>query len=281
MKKILTLTVILSISLWSMGQQHLPTLEDYQRFLKSKTMVVYDDVKMSEFNMRIKQIMERSWNITPVEYITLSEFNKLKNNPDLSFLMTTTVTFDKDKIKARYNFVSLLMGQPNTRIRDLPDLCSLPLAYYQVDEEVYSYKLEAFIQFLQAHAQTVLENPSLIGDNGLKKYNTGAGDLADKTLYLIEKDVAPNIRSIEKVKANYPYAVKFVTEEEVEEAIANRDKNVVFLHKVGPEQTRVRARVYKLIVGAGDSRLYWWDYEMVKMASDDAIQAKDLKKMGK
>ena len=279
MKKLCILIVIICCAQYVYGQQHLPKIDDYRRFLKSKTMVVYDDEMMSDFNMKIKEIMKRSWSITPVEFITSKEFEKVKHNPDLSFLLTSIVTFDKDKIKARYNFLCLLMGQPNAKITNLPDLCSLPLSYAQVEDESYYYKLEAFVQFLQSHVNAVLVDPTLIGENGFKKYSEGAGRLADKTLYLIKEEVAPDIRDLNKIKAIYPHKVKFVTQEDVEEAVAQKDNNIVFLHKVGPEGTRTRARVYKLIVGAGDSKLYYWDYQMIEKASDDALQAKDLKKM--
>ena len=279
MKKLLIIIAIVCCAQYIVGQQHLPKIDDYRRFLKSKTMVVYDDEMMSDFNMKIKEIMKRSWSITPVEFITSKEFEKVKHNPDLSFLLTSIVTFDKDKINARYNFLCLLMGQPNAKITNLPDLCSLPLSYAQVEDESYYYKLEAFVQFMQTHVNDVLADPSLIGENGFKKYSEGAGKLANKILYLIKEDVAPDIRDLNKIKAIYPHPVKFVTQEDVEEAVAKKDNNVVFLHKVGPEGTRTKARVFKLIVGAGDSKLYYWDYEMITKASDDALQAKDLKKM--
>ena len=279
MKKLLIFIAIVCCAQYIAGQQHLPKIDDYRRLLKSKTMVVYDDVMMSDFNMRIKEAMERSWTITPFEFITSKEFEKVKHNPDLSFILTTIATFDKDKVKARYNFLCLLMGQPDTKIFNLPDLCSLPLSYAQVEEESYYYKLEAFVQFMQTHVNDVLADPSLIGENGFKKYSEGAGKLANKTLYLIKEDVAADIRDLNKIKAIYPHPVKFVSQEEVEDAVARQDNNVVFLHKVGPEKTRIRARVYKLIIGAGDSRLYYWNHEMINKASDDALQAKDLRKM--
>jgi len=265
----------------AMSQLHLPQLEDYNKFLKTKTMVVYDDALLSDFNLKIKEIVNRSWNITPVEFITTKEFEKINDNPELSFLLTTTVTFHKDKTKARYKFLSLLLGQADTDVRDLPDLCSLPLSYLQVEEESYSYKLEAFILFLQSHVKAVLNNPDLIGEQGFKQYNKATGGLSDKKLLLVKEELAPDIRDIRKIKAVYPYDVELVTREEIADAIARQDPKVVFLHKVGPEKTRVRARVYKLIVGAGDSKLYYWDYGMIKMASDDALQASDLKKLAK
>lgn len=273
--------ILLVLPQMVISQLHLPELEDYNKFLKTKTMVVYDDALLSDFNLKIKEIVNRSWNITPVEFITTKEFEKIKDNTDLSFLMTTTVTFQKDKTKARYKFLSLLLGQPDTDVRDMPDLCSLPLSYLQVEEESYSYKLEAFILFIQSHVKSVLSNPELIGEQGFKQYNKATGGLSNKKLLLVKEELAPDIRDIRKIKEVYPFEVKLVTREEIAEAIARQDPEVVFLHKVGPEKTRIRARVYKLLVGAGDSKLYYWDYGMIKNASDDALQASDLKKLAK
>lgn len=279
MKKVLLSAVIACVALLASAQQHVPVLDDYQRFLKSKTYVVLDDALMSDYNMRIREIMARSWNITPYEIITSAEFEKIKNNPDHSFLLTTIVTFDKDKTKARYNFLSLLMGQPKADVRTMPDLCSLPLSYLRVEEESYHYKLEAFVLFMQNHVRNVLANEKLIGDKGFRQYNRERGSLAGKKLLLTKEDLARELQNPKTIAANYPYEFEIVTREEIADAIARQDPDVVFLHKVGPEGTRIRARVYKLLVGAADSKLYYWDYQMIKHATDDAFQMKDLKRL--
>ncbi|MCL2073917.1 MAG: hypothetical protein FWH18_08355 [Marinilabiliaceae bacterium] len=280
-KTVMILLVGIAINV-AIAQQHIPTLDDYKRFLTSKTMVVWDEVQLSQFNWKIKEVMDRAWTLTPVEYITFKEFEKLKNDPDLSFIINNVASFDSDKIKARFDFLSLLMGQPDQKLRNLPDLCSLPLSYAQVDDDTYSYKLEAFILFMQAYVNEVLADPTLIGDLGFKKYSKKkGGNLSDKTLYLLKNEVAKDINDEKKIKAVYPYAVKFVTPEEIEAAIARRDNNVVFMHKVGPTRTTAKTRVYKIIVGAGDSKLYFHTHQMMKSAADNAIQAKDLKKMSK
>lgn len=278
MKNLLVLLFLLPCFQWGSAQQHMPELGDYERFMKSKTMVVMDDVLMSEFNMVIRDIMERSWSLTPFEIISFKQFEELKDDPELSFLMTSTVTFAKDRTKARYNFISLLMGEPGAHVRTMPDLCSLPLAYLRVEEASYHYKLEAFVLFIQRHVQNVLQNPKLIGETGFKQYQ-GKSSLADKTLLLTREDLASDVQSPEAIAAVYPYAFKIVSREEVAEAIKRQDENAVFLHKVGPEGTRIRARVYKMLVGAADSKLYYWDYGMIKHVSDDAFQKRDFKRL--
>ncbi len=280
MRKLTIIAFFAIVSLVCKAQEHIPTINDYKRFVKSKTMVVLEDALMSEYNIVIKDIIQRSWDITPYEVISFEQFEELKNDPDLSFLMTTVVSFAKDKTKARYNFISLVMGEPKANVKTMPDLCSLPLSYLRVDEESYHYKLEAFILFIQNHVRNVLQNEKLIGENALKLYNAQSkGALANKTLLLVKEDLAKDVRTEAAIKAVYPYKFRIVDREEIAEAIERQDPDVVFLHKVGPEGTRVNARVYKILVGAADSKLYYWDFEMMDNATDDAFQIKDFKKL--
>ena len=54
--------------------------------------------------------------------------------------------------------------------------------------------------------------------------------------------------------------LKSATREEIARAIEDRNPDVVFLHKVGPEGTKLDARCYKVIIGAADANFYYFDY---------------------
>ena len=153
------------------AQEHIPTKADYDAFKSTKTMVVMDVNPMSDFNFKIKDVMNEHWSLTEFEFITEQEFENMKGDPAYSFLVTTVVTFDKDKTKARYKFLSLLLGEDEREIRDMPDLCSVPLSYLRVDDDSYSYKLDAFVSFIQNHVKLMTENPNLIKANVFKYYN--------------------------------------------------------------------------------------------------------------
>ena len=275
--------IVLILLAWSVtlinAQEHLPTKADYDSFYNSKTLVVMDPSPMSDFNFKIKEVMQKHWKISDYEFITEQEFEDMKGNPGYSFLLTTIVTFDKDKTKARYNFLSLLRGKENTKISDMPDLCSIPLAYLRVEDESYAYKMDAFITFIQNHVKLMTEHPELIKANVFKYYNKNVKSLKDKTLYLVAEDVEPTINTQKKLQKVYPYDVKIVSRDEVMEAIERKDPDVVFLHKVGPEGTRYKARCYKFIMGAADTQLYYFDYHMITPKKRDYLLEKDLKKM--
>ena len=273
----LVLFAVMSIS----AQHHLPSAKDYKEFLNTKTFVVLDENPMSDFNFMIKNVMPRVWNLTEYEVISQPEFEEKRRDPSYSFIVTSTVTFDKDKTKARYTFVSLLMGKDVYSITDMPDLCSIPLSYYRVDDDSYAYKLEGFIRFIQDHVKLVNENPKIISANMFKHYNQNIKSLNNKKLYVVKEDLAPDANTISKIQSVYPYTVEIVTQDEIAKAIKDKDPDVVFLHKVGPEGTRYKARCYKIIIGAADSQFYYFDWHMVNLKNRDGLLLKDFKAMGK
>ena len=84
-----------------------------------------------------------------------------------------------------------------------------------------------------------------------------------------------------RIKKVYPYKFRIVTKEDIEEAIKNRDPDVVFLHKVGPEGTKVNARCYKMVIGAADANFYYFDYHKISEKKPDGLLSQDFKKMAK
>lgn len=280
MKKTLLLIIaMLFPMLYASAQQCTPKPENYDEFYKTKTLVVLDDNMFSDFNMAIKKDMDDNWP-TEVGYITRSEFEKKRSDPQYTFLLTTTVTYLDDKSKAEYIYLSLLRGKPKTKLKDMPDLISVPLAYKSATDQRWVYKLPAFLRFILHHVETMRANPSLISDTPLLMYNKNSQSLAQKTLYLVKTDLESSIQTEGAIRKVYPYNFRIVNESEVREALEEKRKDVVILHKVGPEKNR-KTRCYKMLMGADDSQIYYFDYHMVSPKAPDALLQKDLKKIGK
>ncbi len=79
----------------------------------------------------------------------------------------------------------------------------------------------------------------------------------------------------------YPHPFKIVTKDDLEKAIAEKNENIVYLHKVGPEGTRLQARCYKILIGAGDDQFYYFNYHMINRNKKrgDGFLPKDFKKI--
>jgi hypothetical protein len=281
MKRILFLLLCLGLLRISHSQGYVPSREDINAFFTTKTLVVLEDNPLMEYNQNIKQVMKQEWTITDYDFITFKEFEEKRLDPKYSFLIMTQVTFENDKTDAIYRFLFLSLGGDYFRLNQMPDIASVPLAYYNVDEDNYAYKLGILVRFIQKHASLVKEHPEIVSANVLKHYNDNIREIKDKTLYLLEDELAKEVNSVARIKKIYPYRIKIVTKEEIELAIKERNNDVVFLHKVGPEGTKLNARCYKIIIGAGDANFYYFDYHKISDKNPDGFLASDFKKLAR
>lgn len=282
MKKLLVLiALLLPFAATYSQREYLPTADDLELFAKTKTYIVMQDNPMSEYNFEIRDAIEKYWNITEYEFLPYDEFENKASDKNASFLYTATVNFEKDKSKTRYVFLCISLGGEYESLDELKDIVNIPLSYYGVDEDNYSYKLGTLVNFMQKHVALITENPDIISQNVFKYYNDNMADVQKKTLYLVEDELDRLIGSEARINAVYPYKFKIVSREEIKEAIMNKDEDIVFLHKVGPQGKKLSARVYKILIGAGDSHFYYFDYHKVNPKNPDALLMRDLKKLAK
>ncbi len=282
MKKLAILLLLVFPLLNIIAQrEYLPSEDDLKVFYATKTYVVLEDNPMSDYNFEIRDAVKNYWNLTNYEFLKMDDFEEKTHDALASFLYTAIVSFEKDKSQTRYIFLCLSLGGEYPSMDEMKDIANIPLGYMSVDEGNYSFKLGTLVNFMQNHIKMITEDPDLISQNIYNVYNDNMADLHDKTLYLVEDELEKTISTEARIKAIYPYDVKIVTREEIKEAIMNKDENVVFLHKVGPEGKKLNARVYKILIGAGDSKFYYFDYHNVNPKNPDAFLESDLKKISK
>jgi hypothetical protein len=273
--------IFLCITLLSGAQSVIPSRQDINAFFSTKTLVVLEDNPLMEYNDIIKKVMQQEWKITPYDFILSKDFDTKRLDPQYSFIYMSKVTFEKDKTDAEYRFLQLSLGGDYFRLNEMPDIASVPLAYYSVEEDRYAYKLAILVRFMQNHARLIREHPEIVSANVFKHYNDNIKDIKDKTFYLLKDELAPEVNSEAKIKKVYPYKFRLVTEEDIEQAIKDQDPNVVFLHKVGPEGTKINARCYNVIVGAADANFYYFDYHKISDKNPDGFLESDFKNLVK
>ena len=279
---LLFLIFLLTPAMVQAQREYLPTPEDLTRFQATKTYIVMNDNPLSEYNFEIKDVIEKYWTITPYEFLEHDDFAEKSVDSNASFLYVAAVNFEKDKSRTRYMFLCLSLGGPDHETLDeLKDITNLPLSYYGVDEDHYTYKLGTLIRFLQKHVNLLISDPALVSQNVFQYYNRNMGDLSTKTLYLVEDEIDPEIASEAKIREIYPYDFEIVDRDKVRELIMDGDENAVFLHKVGPEGKHLEARVYKILVGAADANFYYFNYHKANDKNPDAILTNDFRRISK
>jgi len=275
------LLVIITFVHLQAQREYLPTQADLDHFYTTKTYVVLEENQLSDYNIEITDAVKKFWDITEFEFIKMKDFPKLSEDKNASFLYLATVSFEKDRSNTRYQFLCLSLGGGNVAVDDLRDMANIPLSYYGVDSDHYSYKMGTLVRFLQNHVRLITSDPSIISQNVYKHYNENMGDLRGKTVYVVEEDLDREVNSVSKIKAIYPYEIKIVDRETIKEVIMAEDEDAVVLYKVGPEGKKMNARVYKTLVGVSDAKFYYFDYHKVTAKKPDAFLASDFKKLAR
>lgn len=283
MKKIVISLALVVGFFMSQAQTSVGTPEQIEQFLKTTTYVVLENNPMLEYNILIKETVEKHWDLTKFEFVTFSseEFDEARMDPNKSFLIVNKMYFERDKTKAKYNYLCVQLGGDYEFVNQMPDIAQVPISYDGMEEDTYAYKLGMLVRFLQSHIKLTQEHPELNSKNIFKYYYKNiTAEVKDKTLYVTEGDLAKGF-GIKEVKAIYPYKVKLVTKEEVKAAIDNHEEDVVFVHKVGPEGAKRKARCYNTIVGAADAKLYYFSFHMISDKAPEGLTKKDWKKLAK
>jgi hypothetical protein len=279
-KTVVSVFILFSV-LTCYSQSVVPSKQDIATFFTTKTLVVLEDNPLMEYNSIIKKVMEQEWKITEYDFISSNDFEKKRLDPQYSFIYMSRVTFENDKTDAEYRFLQLSLGGDYFRLNEMPDIASVPLAYYDVDEDRYAYKLGIILRFMQNHAKLIREHPEIVSQNVFKHYNENIQEIKDKTFYVLKEELGNDVNTEAKIKKVYPYKFKLVTTEDIEQAIRDRDPDVVFLHKVGPEGTKIDARCYNVIIGAADAKFYYFDYHKISDKNPDGFLASDFKNLVK
>ena len=262
------------------GQAPFPSKEEIKQFENSTTCVVLEDDAFSVYNSYIKEAVKTYWKITPVEIIGVEEFNVRRLDPKYSFIVLTQTNFEKDKANGLFNFVNLIQGK-KVSLGDMPEICAIPLSFAGEEDFEYGYKLGAILSFMQKHARMIIADPSLTGRRYLRYYNKFIPDVSSKTILVKNEDLAPEIQSIEDIKAIYGNRIEIVSEEEIEKAIADKAPATVILHKVGPTGESNSGYCFKMLIGTDDANMYYYNQHVIGRTNPNGLLPEDLKRLAK
>jgi len=266
----------------SAGQAPFPSKDEIKQFAASKTCVVMEEDPFSAFNANIKNAMKEYWKVTPYEIITIKDFNVRRTRPEYSFIVLTQTNYEKDKSASLYNFINLLQGKPVGKLGEMPEICAVPLSYAGEEDIEYGYKLGAILLFMQKHAQLIMEDPSKTGRKYLKFYNENVPAVMNKTILVRQEDLAPQINTIEKIKAVYSNKLEIVTEDEIIKAVENKTPNTVILHKVGPVgEKQNEGYCFKMLIGTDDSNMYYYNMHKIDKDNPNGFLLSDLKRLAR
>ncbi len=267
MKNVILILIVCVFSTNIYSQQQLPSKQEIKTFLKSNTYVVLNNNIFSTWNNEIRDAVDKHWKITKYEYVNPNQHKVKKERPGASFIQETKAYFDGQQAMGVYKYLSLYLGQKGGNINTMPDIVDVPLAHADNEPEDYYYKLGIALLFMQKHINWLKANPNIKDRSVMNYYMKAKEHTKNKTLYILKKELSADVNTLSKIKQFYKGKVKLATEQEIMKVVDNKDNDAVILHLVAPDKDIDDILCMKMIIGASDAKLYYFNYHKIKRGS--------------
>ena len=121
----------------------------------------------------------------------------------------------------------------------------------------------------------------MTGKKYLKYYNKFVPGLTDKTILLSKNDLVEELRSESIIKDLYDNDIKMVDDEEIKNAIINKQEKTLVLHMVGPAGARAGGLCFKMLIGTDDGMIYFYGEHKITPKKRKGLLVNDLKRIGR
>ena len=255
------------------GQAQIYTRKEKLKDLTAKTVkvVMTGDEMLDE---AMKQSVTASWTLSPYEFCTNEEFQKIKTDSKFYFLIVVKGQQRKEA-EPGIDLLTFVKGGEGAdkSIEDMLEVVTFPLRS-AVDPSGREFLLlPAFLTIMQEHAQSLTSSEvkayAPLGANDSKK-------LRMKQIYFFEEDFAPQVGEKTVESLDEDIFVK-EDEEDVDEVFSDGTFNAVVSYVVAPSEPVNGSVCYKMLIGADDHKLYWYKKHRISPRQGAGFLESDLK----
>ena len=255
------------------GQAQIYTRKEKLKDITAKTTkVVLNGDEM--LNEAIKESVAATWTMSPYEFCSVEEFEKIKTSDKFYFLLVAKGQQRKES-EPGIDFLTLVKGgeDASKSINDMLEVVSFPLRSASEPSGREFVLLPAFLTIIQDHAQNLTSSE-------VKAYSTLSAEdtkkLAIRQIYFSKDDFAPQVDDKTIESLDQDIIVK-EDEDDVDEVFTQGTYNAVISYVVAPTEPVNGSICYKLLIGADNHKLYWYKKHRITARSGRGFLASDLR----
>ena len=255
------------------GQAQITTKkEKIKNFPTATTEIVLTGDEL--FDNVLQDCISSSWSVSPYEFCTKEQFEALKTNPGLYFLVPVQGQFRKER-EPGITLLTLVKGgvAADKSIGDMMELTSFPLKAADAPFGREMAFLPVIIRFIQ---DQVMEK---VGSE-LKAYSSGISikpktfaKLWNKQIYFSEEDISPQVNT--EVISSLDPDIFF--DEDNTEIFENGDYNAVVSFVVAPLEPQKGSICYKMLIGADTHEIYYFKKHQITASNGAGFLNSDMK----
>lgn len=218
------------------------------------------------------------WRVSPYEFCTVEEFDKLKGSDEYYFLITTSGQFKKES-EPSLQFLTLVKGGPGASegIGKMLEVVSLPIASAKYPSGRELIFLPAFLDIIQNYAVDSMNN-DFNAYSGLGKYTANISRAGKMRIVFSENDVCENLTDLDKDMLFDEDM--FVTEEdEADSYLTENAGETLVSYIAAPTDAQPGALCYKMLIDTQNHKLYYFKKHRVSKNKGACFLKNDLRRI--
>jgi len=229
-------------------------------------------------DMSIRDAVIKGWKISPYEFCTPQEYEKIKEDTSFFFLLRTDGIFGNE-YEPRLEFLTLVKGGPEFK-RGLfysVEIISLPLQAKDDDSGEILPFVPAYISIMQNYIYKV-QKGILRAFTGESSYGENLSEIKVKRIMFNSNDIGYPTKE-DEIKWTFRDRARCVTSDEIEMALSEPLPETIVGLVISPEGDPKGGYCYKLLIGAENHELYFFRKHKIGSRLGAGFTKEDIKKI--
>jgi hypothetical protein len=277
MKKFLILITAVMLPILASGQAQITTKKaKIADFPNKVTKVVMPGNAF--YDGAFQEVISSRWRVSPFEFCSLNEFDKLKGSDQYYFMMLTQGQF-KNENEPVLQFITLIKGGADAAkgIDSMLEVVTVPFAAADFPSGRELIYLPALIDIIQNYTMSSIEKDfSNLG--GLSAYATNLTKANKMEIVFAEDDLSDEITEADKA-AMAEKNISITDSEEVDALADGKGSNTLVSYTVAPEEPVAGSFCYKMLIDTNTHELYYFRKHKISKKLSKGFLSEDIKRI--
>ncbi len=218
------------------------------------------------------------WHVSPYEFCSLAEFEKMKTDASYYFLITTKGQFKKEA-EPGLTFLTLVKGGKGSEkgIDEMLEIVAFPYASAEEPSGREVSFLPTILDIIQNYALDSMEK-DINAYTGLPNYTMNITKSGDMKLVFSETDLSQEVTP--EVKSQlFDENVLVLEEEDADEYLTKNNENTLVSYVVAPTSAKAGSYCYKMLVEPRTSKLYYFRKHKISKKVGPGFLLEDVKRI--
>jgi len=240
------------------------------------TKVVIPSTSLADLMLR--DAVNKGWRISPFEFCSMDEYNKIKEDTSYFFLLRVDGRF-RNELEPKIEYLTLIKGGAEVKrgLYSSRDILTLPLQEIEESSGTNLYLIPMYIDLIQNHIYRVQKDLSL-AFKGNAIYSNKVAGIKEKN-FLFSIDLLNYKTAEEDFSELFNGEVKLVTDTEIEDAIIENRTNTVVPIIIKPKGGSRGSYCYKLLVGTDSHELFFFRRHKISRRVPLGFTKEDIRKI--